>query len=99
MKLEHVALNVSDPVAMAQLGSSVKWSQGSMDQLAARQYFDLVVMGGEVGTNILDLGRPALVEAIRRRYRLVRRLDCPPHLGVAYVPNTPADAGYGGGNN
>ena len=80
----------------AQLGSSVNWAQGSLAQLAAREYFDLIVTGREIGTSQLDSARwpPDLAEAISRQYRLVRRLDCPPHFGAAYIPKTPADGRY-----
>lgn len=85
---------VSDPYMMTQLGSSVRWSEGSMEQLAARGYFDLIVLGGEIDGYKPESGRwpPALMEVIRQHYRLVRRLNCPPCIGAAYVPKLPAGA-------
>ncbi len=85
---------VSDPYMMTQLGSSVKWSKGSMEQLAAQKYFDLIVLGGEIDAYKPESGRwpPALMGVIRQRYRLVRRLDCPPCLRAAYAPKTAGNA-------
>ena len=81
---------VSDPYMMTRLGSSVRWSEGSMAQLAARQYFDLILLGGEIEAYKGDSGDwrwpMALMDEIRRHYQLVRRLECPPQLGAAYVP-------------
>ena len=83
---------VSNPYVTTQLGSTVNWSQGSMGQLAAREYFDLIVLGSEIDTYKQHSVRwpPTMLEAIRQHYRLVRRFDCPPQLGAAYVPKSPA---------
>jgi hypothetical protein len=85
---------VSDPFVMTQLGSSVSWSKGSMEQLATQGYFDLIVLGGEIDDYRHESGRwpPALLEVIRQHYRLVRRLNCPPCMGAAYVPKVPGGA-------
>jgi len=73
---------------MTQLGSSVDWSYGTLEQLASRRYFDLIVLGGAVEEYKPESGRwpQAFIRAVNKHYQLARRFDCPPCIGAAYVP-------------
>jgi len=80
---------VSNPFVITQLGDSVEWQKGSMEQLAQGQYFDLVLLGGELKDFRPESGTwsAELINAIRRKYSPVRYFQCP-NARVAYVANT-----------
>jgi len=84
---------VSNPFVATQLGNSVAWSQGTVDQLVERQYFDLIVLGGEL-KDFQDSGRwsSKLIEAVGQAYTPAKRFRCSPNFGVAYVPKQKAGA-------
>jgi hypothetical protein len=79
---------VSDPYMMTKLGDSVKWSRGSMEELAARKYFDLIVLDEKTAMTSPGFSRwsSALMQVISRYYRLARHMPC---MGAAYVPRAP----------
>jgi hypothetical protein len=79
---------VSNPFVVTQLGDSVAWSRGSMSDLASRQYFDLIILGGEVHGFQPGSGRwpPAFISAVGQHYHVQRRFLCSPHFVVAYAP-------------
>lgn len=79
---------VSNPFVATQLADSVAWSRGSMEQLVQQQYFDLIVLGGDIQDFAPESGRwsPGVIEAVRERYRPTRRFQCFPNFVVAYVP-------------
>lgn len=79
---------VSDVYAMTQQGTSLPWQMGAMEELAARRYFDLILLRAPVSELRLEFGRwsPALMETIQQHYRLERKFICGPCLGAAYVP-------------
>jgi len=72
---------VSNPFVATQLGNSLAWSQGSLDQLAAREYFDLILLAGRAP------GRwsPAFLQATAGHYEVVREFQCL-SVGAALVP-------------
>ena len=80
---------VSNPFVVTQLGNSVEWQAGSMEDLAQRQYFDVILMGSDLKDVNTDAGTWSvdLIKAIGRRYSPVRRFQCR-NAGTAYVPNT-----------
>jgi hypothetical protein len=81
---------VSNPYVVTQLGNSVAWSRGSLEQLANQRYFDLIVLGGDLDHFRPETGRwsPAFINAVREQYRTERQFRCSPSLAVAYVPRT-----------
>jgi hypothetical protein len=80
---------VSNPYVVTQLGNSVKWQAGSMEELAHDRYFDLILMSAELNQIRPDVGRwsPEMIEVIGRQYTPVRSFQCL-DASVAYVPNT-----------
>jgi hypothetical protein len=79
---------VSDPFVATQLKDDVEWSAGTLEELADRQYFQLIVLGGELEEYLPESGRwpTAFIDSVRARYRPERRFDCP-GMGVAFVPD------------
>lgn len=79
---------VSDPYALTQLGDSVNWARESLERLVDQQYFDLIIIGGDVERFLPRSGRwsPGVMKAISEKYMLHRRFKCFPNLGSAYVP-------------
>src|SRR5262249_30714252 len=79
---------VSNPYVATQLGNSVRWSRGSVEQLVDQGYFDLIVLGGDLENFRPESGRssPALIEGVARRYQPARHFKCFPSAAVAYVP-------------
>src|SRR5438874_6183946 len=61
---------VSNPFATTQLGNSITWQAGTVEQLVQRQYFDLIVLGGTLDSYIPSAGgeSPQLIRAIGKRY-------------------------------
>jgi hypothetical protein len=79
---------VSNPFVTTQLGNSVAWSNGSMGELVRNQFFDLIVLGGDVQHYQPESGRWPLsvISGVGEHYREERRFQCFPHFVVAYVP-------------
>jgi hypothetical protein len=81
---------ISNPFVTTQLKSTIDWSEGTIEHLVDRQYFQLIMLGGEPHEFQSQSGRwsVALIEALRERYRPVRRFDCYPSMAVAFVQNS-----------
>ena len=47
---------VSNPFVTTQLGNSITWQAGSVEQLVQWQYFDLIVLGGTLDSYIPSAG-------------------------------------------
>jgi hypothetical protein len=79
---------VSNPFVITQLGNSVEWQKGSMEQLAQDQYFGLVLLGGDLKDFRPESGTwsAELINVIRHQYSPVRYFQCP-NARVAYVAN------------
>jgi dolichyl-phosphate-mannose-protein mannosyltransferase len=79
---------VSNPFVVTQLGNSVKWQAGSMEELAQARYFDLILLGGELKDIRPESGRwsPELIKVIELRYSPVRSFQCL-DAKVAYIPS------------
>lgn len=75
---------VSNPFVATQLGSSVPWSQGSMETLASERYFDLILFGND--PHVSGRWSPALKDAVAQNYKLERQFQCSPFLASAFVP-------------
>ena len=72
---------VSNPFVTTQLGDSVAWSNGSMGELVRNQFFDLIVLGGDVQHYQPESGRWPLsvISGVGEHYREERRFQCFPH--------------------
>jgi Dolichyl-phosphate-mannose-protein mannosyltransferase len=80
---------VSNPFVVTQLGNSVVWQAGSMEQLARDQFFDLVLLGGELKDFRPESGTwsPELIRVLADKYSPVEHFQCP-YASVAYTPRT-----------
>ena len=80
---------VSNPFVITQLGSSVEWQAGSVEDLAQSQYFDLILLGGTVESFVPNSGghSPELIRGISDRYFPSRYFQCE-YAKVAYLPKT-----------
>jgi len=80
---------ISNPFVVTQLGNSVKWQAGSMEELAQGRYFDLILLGGELKDFRPESGTWSveLIKVIGRQYSPVRSFNCP-NARVAYIPST-----------
>src|SRR5579864_4897095 len=85
--LGHKIVLVSNPFVMTQLGNSVVWQAGSVEQLAQQQYFDLIVLGGTLESFIPASGgsSPELIQTIGKRYVPYKYFQCA-YSKVAFVP-------------
>jgi hypothetical protein len=79
---------VSNPFVTTQLANAVSWSRGSIEQLVAGEYFDLILLSGPVKEHAPDDGRWSLplLQSIGSRYTLQRQFPGCPSLGAAYAP-------------
>ena len=82
---------VSNPFATTQLDRFSPGSAGALERMVHDQYFDLILLGGDVEDFIPGSGRwsPELIEAVRLGYEPVRHFDCSPYLAVAYASRSP----------
>ena len=78
---------VSNPFVTTQLGNSITWQAGSVEQLVQRQYFDLIVLGGTLDSYIPSAGgeSPELIRTIGKRYVPDKYFECA-YAKVAFVP-------------
>jgi hypothetical protein len=78
---------VSNPFVTTQLGNSITWQAGSVEQLVQRQYFDLIVLGGTLDSYIPSAGgeSPELIRAIGKRYVPNKYFECA-YAKVAFIP-------------
>ena len=78
---------VSNPFVTTQLGNSITWQAGSVEQLVQRQYFDLIVLGGTLDSYIPSAGgeSPELIRAIRKQYVPDKYFECA-YAKVAFIP-------------
>ena len=78
---------VSNPFVSTQLGNSITWQAGSVEQLVQRQYFDLIVLGGTLDSYIPSAGgeSPELIQTIGKRYVPVKYFECA-YAKVAFTP-------------
>lgn len=78
---------VSNPFVMTQLGSSVDWRAGSLESFADKEYFDLILLDGEVEGFRPESGRwsPELIRSVEKHYLPIKYFQCP-YARVAYVP-------------
>jgi len=78
---------VSNPFVTTQLGNSITWQAGSVEQLVQRQYFDLIVLGGTLDSYIPSAGgeSPELIQTIGKRYVPVKYFECA-YAKVAFTP-------------
>jgi hypothetical protein len=78
---------VSNPFVTTQLGNSITWQAGSVEQLVQRQYFDLIVLGGTLDSYIPSAGgeSPELIQTIGKRYVPVKYFQCA-YAKVAFTP-------------
>jgi hypothetical protein len=78
---------VSNPFVTTQLGNSITWQAGSVEQLVQRQYFDLIVLGGTLDSYIPTAGgeSPELIRAIGQRYVPSKYFECA-YAKVAFTP-------------
>ncbi len=78
---------VSNPFVVTQLGNSVKWRAGSMEELAQGQYFDLILLGDEL-KHLRQDGKWSveLIDVMGHQYAPVRYFQCK-NAGAAYIPN------------
>jgi hypothetical protein len=81
---------VSNPFVVTQLGNSVEWRAGSMEELVHGHYFDLILLGGQLKTFRPEAGTWSvdLINVIGREYSPVRYFQCR-NAGAAYVPKSP----------
>jgi hypothetical protein len=88
--LGHKSVLISNPFVATQLKNTVNWSYGSIERLVERQYFQLIMLGGEPHEFRPQSGRwsVAFLKALREQYRPERRFDCYPSMAVAFVPNS-----------
>jgi len=80
---------VSNPFVVTQLGNSVGWQAGSMEQLTQDQFFDLVLLGGELNDFRPESGTWSrdFIRVLADKYSAVERFQCP-YARVAYIPRT-----------
>lgn len=80
---------VSNPFVVTQLGDSVDWQAGSIEQLVSRRYFDVVLLGGELKDFRPEAGTwsTTAINAIREGYSPAHEFQCP-SASVAYVRNS-----------
>ena len=78
---------VSNPFVTTQLGNSITWQAGSVEQLVQRQYFDLIVLGGTLDNYIPSAGgeSPELIRAIRKQYVPDKYFECA-YAKVGFIP-------------
>ena len=75
---------VSNPFVVTQLGSSVVWSKGSVEDLVEHRYFDLVILGHE--PHVTGRWSPVLKDALEKNYKLESQFQCLPYMASALVP-------------
>jgi len=87
---------VSNPFVVTQLGNSVVWRAGTMEELAQARYFDLILLGGELKDLRPESGvwSADLMKVIGHRYSPVRYFQCP-CARVAYIPSTAHERQWG----
>ena len=78
---------VSNPFVTTQLGNSISWQAGTVEQLVQRQYFQLIVLGGTLDSYIPSAGgeSPELIRAIGKHYVPDKYFECA-YAKVAFVP-------------
>jgi len=76
-----------NPFDTTQLGNSIIWQAGSVEQLVQRQYFDLIVLGGTLDGYIPSAGGESteLIRAIGKHYVPDKYFKCA-YAKVAFVP-------------
>jgi Dolichyl-phosphate-mannose-protein mannosyltransferase len=81
---------ISNPFVTTQLKNTIDWSAGTIEHLVERQYFQLIMLGGEPHEFQPQSGRwsVAFIKALREQYRPERQFDCYPSMAVAFVPNS-----------
>jgi len=74
---------------VTQLGNSVGWQAGSMEQLIQDQFFDLVLLGGELNDFRPESGTWSrdFIRVLADKYSAVERFQCP-YARVAYIART-----------
>lgn len=75
---------VSNPFVVAELGNSVRWSEGSVEQLLQDRYFDLIILGDDPYAR--DRWSDSVRSEIARNYQPVRQFQCSPYSASAFVP-------------
>jgi Dolichyl-phosphate-mannose-protein mannosyltransferase len=80
---------VSNPFVTTQIGNSITWQAGSVEQLVQRQYFDLIVLGGTLDSYVPSAGgeSPQLIQAIGEHYVPDKYFECA-YAKVAFIPTT-----------
>ena len=78
---------LSNPFVYTQIENRLRWSNGTVAQLADQQYFDLIVLGGEAQTFRSESGLwpQSMMTAIAKRYTLAYKFNCSPWLQAIYV--------------
>jgi hypothetical protein len=82
--LSGKAVLVSNPFVLTELGNSVKWSEGSVEQLLQDRYFDLIILGDDPFAR--DRWSDSVRSEIARHYQPVRQFQCSPYSVSAFVP-------------
>lgn len=84
---------ISNPFVVTELGQSVRWQAGTVEQMTRARYFDLIILGGTVESSIPGAGgwSTDVMHAIASGYVPVRYFQCP-YAKVAYVPLDPGDS-------
>ena len=85
--LSSKPLLMSNPFVYTQIENRVRWSNGTVAQLVERQYFDLIVLGGDAAAFRSESGLwpQSMMTAIGERYTLAYRFQCSPWLQTIYV--------------
>lgn len=80
---------VSNPFVITQLGDSINWQEGSLQDLTEKQYFDVIVLGGTMDNYVKDRGGwpQGMLLAMKSHYRPYKYFQCE-HARVAYVPDS-----------
>jgi len=79
---------VSNPFVLTQLGDSINWQAGSLQDLTEKKYFDAIVLGGTIDNYIENKGGwpQGMLLAMESHYRPYRYFQCE-HARVAYIPD------------
>lgn len=79
---------VSNPFVVTQLGDSVNWQAGSLQDLTEKKYFDMIVLGGTIDSYIENKGGwpQGMLLAMESHYRPYEYFQCQ-HARVAYIPD------------
>jgi hypothetical protein len=85
--LSSKPLLMSNPFVYTQIENRLRWSNGTVAQLVDRQYFDLIVLGGDAAAFRSESGLwpQSMMTAIMKRYTLAYRFQCSPWLQTIYV--------------